>query len=53
MKHDWLGRRIDMNDRFFFGGVCIAVVGGCFLSVPITLVVTGVAFAIIGLRGGL
>lgn len=42
-----------MNDRFFLGGLTIAVAGGCFLSVPVTLIVLGVALAILGLRGGL
>ena len=51
---DWLDRRgMDTNDRFFFGGLGIAVVGGCFLSVPVTLVVLGVVLAVLGLRGGL
>lgn len=44
---------VDMNDRFFFAGTAVAVIGGCFLSVPVTLVVLGVCLAIIGLRGGL
>lgn len=43
----------DLNDRFFFAGLAIAVLGGCFLSVPITLVVLGTVIAILGLRGGL
>lgn len=44
---------VDMNDRFFFAGAMIAITGGCFLSVPVTLVVFGVCIAILGLRGGL
>lgn len=44
---------LDMNDRFFFGGLAIAVVGGCFLSIPVTLVVLGAVLALLGLRGGL
>lgn len=44
---------LDLNDRFFFGGLAIAVIGGCFLSVPITLIVLGLVLAVLGLRGGL
>ena len=54
MKQGWLARHgVDTNDRFFFGGLAIAVLGGCFLSVPITLVVVGAVLALIGIRGGL
>lgn len=44
--------RLDERDVLFFGGLVIGTLGGCFLSIPITLVVLGAVLALAGYRGG-
>lgn len=47
----WLQENADVRDAHVYGGLVLAAVGGCFLSVPVTLIVVGVAAMALGVFG--